>query len=181
MICYPDFMSNIDKDIVKDFIEESKTIIQDLVGLLDKIEGDFSKVKQLEDYGQRVDRIMGSAKSLALMESSESPLHIISDYAALCKAVGYQASQIDNNPQFYDICVALLQDATETLADWVARLEEGSAVNLKNSLSATFLERLRWVSNQFGADIQTSVSTKKNKKKMDQHEIDELLRKLGVG
>ena len=46
-------MSNIDKDIVKDFVIESKGIIQDLVDLLEGIEGDFSQVLQLEEYGQK--------------------------------------------------------------------------------------------------------------------------------
>jgi hypothetical protein len=181
VICYPHFMSDIDKDIVKDFVEESKVLIQDLVDLLESIEGDFSQVSQLEEYGQRVDRIMGGAKSLALMVAPDHPLNTIADYAALCKAVGYKASQIDNNPQFFDICVALLLDATETLQDWITRLEDGTAQNLRDSITTTFLERLRWVSNQFGADVRASVDSKKNAKKMDQNEIDDLLRKLGVG
>lgn len=174
-------MSNIDKDIVKDFVIESKRIIHELVDLLESIEGDFSQVLRLEEYGQKVDRIMGGAKSLALLATLEHPLHMVADYAALCKAVGYKASQIQSNAQFYDICVALLLDATETLSDWVVALEEETPIeDLKQSLSSTFLERLRWVSNQFGADVRGSVDAQKSKK-MDQNEIDELLRKLGVG
>ena len=42
-------MSNIDKDIVKDFVGESKLLIQDLADLLENIEGDFSQVAQLEE------------------------------------------------------------------------------------------------------------------------------------
>jgi hypothetical protein len=174
-------MSNIDKDIVKDFVSESKKIVDDLIELLEGIDGDFAQVKQLEEYGQRVDRIMGGAKSLALMVPPDHALHVVADYAALCKAVGYKASQIDNNPQFYNICVALLLDATETLQDLIERLEEDEkGQELKESFTTTFLERLRWVSNQFGADVRASVDAKTQKKKMDQNEIDELLRKLGV-
>jgi len=173
-------MSNIDKDIVKDFISESKVIIQDLIELLDSIEGDFSQVARLEEYGQKVDRIMGGAKSLALLVPPDHALHIVADYTALCKAVGYKASQIKGNAQFYDICVALLLDATETLSKWVDNLGEDTAQELKNSFSTTFLERLRWVSNQFGANVRGTVDSKKDKK-MDQNEIDDLLKKLGVG
>ena len=173
-------MSNIDKDIVKDFVIESKGIIQDLVDLLESIEGDFSQVGQLEEYGQKVDRIMGGAKSLALLVPQDHPLHMVADYAALCKAVGYKASQIQGNAQFFDICVALLLDATETLSEWINNLGNDSAEEMKNSFTSTFLERLRWVSNQFGADVRSSVDAQKPKK-MDQNEIDELLRKLGVG
>lgn len=174
-------MSNIDKDIVKDFVIESKGIIQDLVDLLESIEGDFSQVSQLEEYGQKVDRIMGGAKSLALLVPNDHPLHVVADYAELCKAVGYKASQIQGNAQFYDICVALLLDATETLSEWIANLGESTSEELKKSFSTTFLERLRWVSNQFGAGVRASVDATQKTKKMDQNEIDELLRKLGVG
>lgn len=173
-------MSNIDKDIIKDFVSESKVLIQDLVELLEGIEGDFSQVGQLEEFGQKVDRIMGGAKSLALLVPADHPLHTVADYAALCKAVGYKASQIKNNEQFFDICVALLLDATETLSEGIENLANDSGDDIKDSLTATFLERLRWVSNQFGADVRASVDAKKDKK-MDQNEIDDLLRKLGVG
>jgi hypothetical protein len=174
-------MSNIDKDIVKDFVIESKGIIQDLVDLLEGIEGDFSQVSQLEEYGQKVDRIMGGAKSLALLVPQDHPLHMVADYAQLCKAVGYKASQIKGNEQFFDICVALLLDATETLSEWINNLGEDSVEDMKSSFTSTFLERLRWVSNQFGADVRASVDSQTKNKKMDQNEIDDLLRKLGVG
>jgi hypothetical protein len=174
-------MSDIDKDIIKDFVIESKAIILDLIGLLEDIEGDFSKVSQLEEYGQKVDRIMGGAKSLALLVSLEHPLHMVADYADLCKAVGYKASQIKGNPQFYDICVALLLDATETLNDWIEGLGKDTTEDLKSSFSKMFLERLRWVSSQFSADVRASVDAQSGAKKMAQNEIDDLLRKLGVG
>lgn len=173
-------MSNIDKDIVKDFVIESKGIIQDLVDLLESIEGDFSQVSQLEEYGQKVDRIMGGAKSLALLVPQDHPLHMVADYAQLCKAVGYKASQIQGNAQFFDICVALLLDATETLSEWINNLGKDTVEEMKSAFTTTFLERLRWVSNQFGADVRSSVDSHSKPKKMDQNEIDDLLRKLGV-
>lgn len=173
-------MSNIDQDIVKDFIAESKAIVHGLLQLLESIEGDFSEVKKLEDYGQQVDRINGGAKSLAMLAAADHPLHMIGAYAELCKAVGYKASQIDNNPRFYDVCVALLLDATEMLKSLLEKLEGGETIHLKDTFSITFIERLRWVSNQFGADVRSSVDAQKGGKKMDQNEIDELMRKLGV-
>lgn len=169
---------SIDKAILKDFVIESKEIVSSSLELLENIEGDFSQISQLESYAQRIDRIMGAAKSLALMVPPPHPLHVIADYTALCKAVGYKASQIKNNERFYEICVALLLDATETLQTWIDNLDQSIAFNVKD-LSETFLERLRWVSNQFSADVRASVGVE-GKKKMAQDEIDDLLRKLGV-
>jgi hypothetical protein len=175
-------MSNIDKDIIVDFVNESKVIIEELLKILEEIEGDFSQVARLADYGQKVDRIMGGAKSLALLAAPGHGLYALGDYADLCKAVGYKASQIKGNSQFFDICVALLFDATEALEEGVENLtEEDGGEGLRKTLSATFLERLRWVSNQFDASVRASVSAGGNAGKLDQGDIDSLLRKLGVG
>lgn len=162
---------SIDKEIVEDFVAESKTLIEDLIELLESIEGDFSAVLRLADYGNNVDRIMGGAKSLALLVPEDHVLHMISDYTALCKAVGYKASQIKDNEQFYNICVALLLDATETLKTLMSRIHDSGDV-LKETVPQAFIERLRWVSSQFSADYNASVHSK-------QSDIDELLKKLG--
>ncbi|KYG69823.1 hypothetical protein AZI85_16405 [Bdellovibrio bacteriovorus] len=170
---------SIDKEIVEDFVGESKTLIEELIDLLESIEGDFSQVTKLADYGNNVDRIMGGAKSLAMMVPPDHPLHMISDYAALCKAVGYKASQITDNEQFFDICVALLLDATETLESLIDNIfEEGKT--LREKIPQAFIERLRWVSNQFSEEYSMSVGTGTKDKKLKQSEIDDLLKKLGL-
>lgn len=170
---------SIDKEIVEDFVNESKSLIDELIDLLESIEGDFSQVRKLADYGNNVDRIMGGAKSLALMVPPDHALHMISDYAALCKAVGYKASQITDNEQFFDVCVALLLDATETLSELLNNIHKEGEL-LKESIPEAFIERLRWVSNQFNESFSMSVGTGNAAHKMKQSEIDDLLKKLGL-
>ncbi|WP_295905810.1 hypothetical protein [uncultured Bdellovibrio sp.] len=170
---------SIDKEIVEDFVNESKSLIEELIDLLESIEGDFSQVQKLADYGNNVDRIMGGAKSLAMMAPPDHALHMISDYAALCKAVGYKASQITDNEQFYDVCVALLLDATETLSVLLNNIEKEGKV-LKETIPQAFIERLRWVSSQFSEAYSMSVGTGTAPQKLRQSEIDDLLKKLGL-
>ncbi|WP_415062454.1 hypothetical protein [Bdellovibrio sp.] len=171
---------SIDKEIVEDFVNESKTLIGELIDLLEGIEGDFSQVQKLSDYGNNVDRIMGGAKNLALMASSpDHALHMISDYAALCKAVGYKASQITDNEQFYDVCVALLLDATETLNTLLDNIDQEGPV-LRETIPQAFIERLRWVSHQFSEAYSISVGTGSAPQKLKQSDIDDLLKKLGL-
>ncbi|MEK2645344.1 hypothetical protein [Bdellovibrio sp. BCCA] len=170
---------SIDKEIVEDFVNESKSLIEELIDLLESIEGDFSQVQKLADYGNNVDRIMGGAKSLAMMAPPDHALHMISDYAALCKAVGYKASQINDNEQFYDVCVALLLDATETLSVLLNNIEKEGKV-LKETIPQAFIERLRWVSSQFSEAYSMSVGTGTAPQKLRQSEIDDLLKKLGL-
>lgn len=170
---------SIDKEIVEDFVAESKTLIEELLDLLEGIEGDFSRVKDLSTYGNNVDRIMGGAKNLALLSEENHALNMISDYAALCKAVGYQASQIRDNEQFFDICVALLLDATETLEVLLEHINDSAKV-LIEIIPEAFIERLRWVSQQFSDEYSVSVGTGETNTKLQQSEIDDLLKKLGL-
>lgn len=171
---------SIDKEIVEDFVSESKSLIEELVDLLESIEGDFSQVKKLADYGNNVDRIMGGAKSLALMAPADHALHMIADYSDLCKAVGYKASQIKDNEQFFDICVAILLDATETLRSLINNIHQSTTM-LKQTIPAAFIERLRWISQQFNESYSMSVGTGiEADKKMQQGDIDDLLKRLGL-
>jgi hypothetical protein len=169
-------------ELVRDFKFESKQLTIRLLELLEACEGDFSRVANLEEFGQTVDRIMGGAASLNLLfETPNERITLITNYSELCKAVGYKASQIKDNPQFYDICVALLLDATETLDVMIDMADsEDQMSGLKELISTTFLERLKWVSNQFGADVRATVGVDSNSSKLGQVDIDELMRKLGL-
>jgi hypothetical protein len=174
-------MSNLDKEILSEFQNESKALMEKMVQILDTCEGEPGLVKSLEEYGQNVDRIMGAAKSLALLAEPEHIIHKIADYSAICKAVGYKSSQIEDNDQFYDICVALLLDGTEVLQTMIDNVDTGQ-LQVKELFTKTFLDRLRWVSSVFSSEIRASVDVNKGNKKnqMNQNEIDDLLKKLGL-
>ncbi len=175
-------MSDVDIEILKEFQTESKDLINQMMDILELCEQANAQEQSLEQYGQLVDRIMGGAKSLALQVQKDHLIHKIGDYAAICKAVGYKASQLKNNHQFFEICVALLLDATEMLILMIDSITIATKVEIKDLLSKTFLDRLRWVSDQFGTEYRASVDVKKGQeaKKMDQSEIDDLLKKLGL-
>ncbi len=167
----------IDKEIVKEFVAESKNLIHLLTTLLESIEGDFSRVKKLSDFGNVVDRIMGGAQSLSLLAPPDHALHLISDYATLCKSVSYKASQIKENRQLFDVCVALLLDGAETLGILISKLDQDIRRDqLRKMIPDAFLERLRWISGQFASGVSSSVGSTS----LDQNEIDALMKKLGV-
>lgn len=173
-------MSDLDIEILEEFQNESKILMEKMVQILDQCEGNAKQVKGLEEYGQNVDRIMGAAKSLALLAEPDHMIHKIADYSAICKAVGYKSSQIEGNDQFYDICVALLMDGTEVLQTMIDNVSTGNNA-IKELFSKTFLDRLRWVSSVFNENIRASVDVNKSDKpKLNQNEIDDLLKKLGL-
>ena len=132
--------SNGNDSILKDFQTESIELVEQMMQILEICEGDFKQVESLEKYGQIVDRIMGGAQSVAIDFTDQKHLiHKIGSYSALCKAVSYKASQIKDNPEFYNIAVAFLLDATEILEDMIENIEDESDDQLKEIFSKTFL------------------------------------------
>lgn len=159
---------SLDVDILNDFYTESNTIIVESIDLLESMEGDFSQKENLKVFGNKIDRIMGASASIAMMAEPDHGLNLITDYTSLCKAVAYKAAEIETNTKLYDVTVALLLDAVEALNILIKKIELPMA-QLKQVISPNFIERLRWVSEQFSK--QSSIQA--------QSEIDELMKKLG--
>ena len=166
----------IDKAIIDDFKSESLSLIEECIELLETAENNPSEVEKLSDFANRIDRVMGGAKSLALMAPKDHPLNLIGDYCAICKSVGYQGAQVQGNDELYNVIVALLLDAVEMTQTIFEKLDSTST-ELKKLFTTTFLERLKWVSFQFD-ELEKKRSGGKDR--MEQNEIDALLKKLGL-
>lgn len=76
------------------------------------------------------------------------------------------------------MCVALLLDATESLDAMLDRMDE-TTEEIKKDFPQAIIERVRWVSNQFSESFRSSVDST-GSAKMDQSEIDALMKKLGL-
>lgn len=164
-----------------DFVKESRAIIVEMNEILEKAELGLHQARSLEHYGQLVDRIMGGAKSLAVNMTGPSDMVMkVADYAAVCKAVGYKASQIKENQSFFVICVALLMDVTDVMSEILDLIESGEGIEMKEIVSSALIERLKWVSGQFSKDYRETVAVKTESPKMSQTDIDELMSKLGL-
>ena len=159
---------SLDADILNDFYQESNTIITESLELLEEMEGDFSQKENLKVFANKIDRIMGASASIAMMAEPDHGLNLVTDYTSLCKVVAYKAAEIQDNAKLYDVTVALLLDAVEALNILIKKIELPMA-ELKKVISPNFIERLRWISEQF---------SKQNSLKA-QSEIDDLMKKLG--
>lgn len=166
-------------ELLTEFKAESKGLAEDLVNILEEIEGKFSQYKRLEEFGQIVDRIMGGASSLA-HAINVPQLVQISKYSELCKLVGYKGSQNTSDEQLYTIVVAFLLDAVEMLQIMIDNLGDDHAKPIKELVSNTFLDRLRWIDKRFAAGLRVSVAVKSDKEQ-SQDDIDQLLKTLGLG
>ena len=159
---------SLDADILNDFYQESNTIIAESIELLEEMEGDFSQKESLKVFANKIDRIMGASASIAMMAEPDHGLNLVTDYTSLCKVVAYKAAEIQDNTKLYDVTVALLLDAVEALNVLIKKIDL-PMTELKKVISPNFIERLRWISEQFSK--QTSLKA--------QSEIDDLMKKLG--
>ena len=176
-------MDEFSLQLLKDFQKESKNVIESLVSILDTCENGFKEVKKLEDYGQQVDRIMGGARSLALVQGDpHQNLMPLGDYTSILKALGYRSSQITTDEKLYQLCVAVLQDATDCLLELVEQLTDPK-LKVKDVVPQTLIDRVRWVYAQFPEMSNTEGAKSGSQlkaEKMNQKEIDDLLKKLGM-
>jgi hypothetical protein len=176
-------MDNQDRGLIEDFQKESLSLIEKMNLILEQCEDDIRLAPGLEEYGQLVDRIMGGSQSLVMGLDSHLAvvpvLEQIGNYAAVCKAVGYKTSQLRNRPEFYNVCIAFLMDATEVLQNMTEMILNDTHVF---QFDQTFINRLKWVSEQFGGEFRSSVAVKQSddEGRMTQKEIDDLLKKLGL-
>ena len=161
-------------EIITEFQSESEMLVGQMLELLESIEGEPSQVKRLAQYGQYVDRMMGTSKSLALaVPERQAQFSTIGTYCEICKQVGYKGSQITQNEELYNVVVALLLDATEMLQSMISALGV-QTVDLKSFLSETFLDRLLWVTQQFAPEVRGTVAS------VSKADLTHLLRSLGV-
>lgn len=160
-------------DILVEFSAESKSLLEQMTKSLESVEEDASRLSDLEQFGQLVDRIMGGAKSIALAYPPEHNIHLIAKFCELCKAIGYKGSQTQNNPQLVQVVTALLLDATETLNDIVSDLSE-TQMQVEDVMTKTFLDRLNWVMHHFDPNLRGSVAIN------SPADIDKMLKSLGM-
>lgn len=166
-----------DNEIVQDFIQESETLTNECIELLEELETNVSEYKKLDSVGNKIDRIMGTAQNVQMMYPEIKNFLLISDYAAICKVVAYKATAIQNNLQFASVVISFLIDATETLQTLIIKCESPLS-DLKAQFNPAFIDRLKWISNKFTDEYKGSVGLGRGG--LDQMNIDYLLKKLGI-
>ncbi len=146
--------------------------------ILEKTEGSLHEAPNLKEFARIIDLIFQSSRTLGQsIDTVQHPIHRIRDYAMLCRAVSLQTAEIIENAALFDTAVALLMDATDVLAEMICTeptVEDPVKVHLNQKL----VERLQWLSYQFRGMIPDQKITAE--KKLNQDDIDDLLKKLGV-
>lgn len=126
-------------ELIQEFCLETNTIISDLESLLEKLEENPSDFQLLETFGQKVDRIMGAAKSLEYLT--------IGTITEFCKSISYKAAQ-SKNTELVIIVVAFLFEAVEALKEMSKTLSTSGLEQLDPTISKTIFSRLEFISQK---------------------------------
>lgn len=143
-------------EILDLFLEESTALIHEMEEIVEKIEDSTSRFprQELEDYSQRIDRMMGAAKIIALEYSNTGKSHPglerIARISELCKALGYKAASLGNQA-LVPVFAAFFADAIDVIKGLMTHLEnlEESEKQAK-AFSSTLEKRLEWLVTKIG-------------------------------
>lgn len=156
------------KEIVIDFCIEAESLFDQLEVCLQHLEENPNSPKELEKFGQIIDRIMGAAKSIGASE--------VAIFCELGKIIGYKSSQIKDIP-LIEVVVAILYDSLDVLRKMITAIKEGNDSSMKKINPKVLVTRLNWLSAKF-KDIDRSSCTIDGN--LNQNSIDDLMQSLGL-
>ena len=128
------------REIIDDFCDEASSLFDQLEASLNLIEENPNNTKELEKFGQIIDRIMGAAKSIGATE--------IAIFCELGKIIGYKSSQI-KDVALIEVVVAILFDSLDMLRKMNISLRSGNDNCMKQLNTKVFVTRLNWLSEKF--------------------------------
>lgn len=158
------------KEIILDFCVEAEALFDQLEQSLELTEENPTNTKELEKFGQIIDRIMGAAKSIGATE--------IATFCELGKVIGYKSSQIKDVP-LIEVVVAILFDSLHMLRKMITALKEGNDRSMEKLNTKAFGTRLNWLSAKF-KDIDRASCAIEKSGNMSQNSIDDLMQSLGL-
>lgn len=159
------------KEIILDFCAEAEALFDQLEQSLETAEENPSNTKELEKFGQIIDRIMGAAKSIGATE--------IATFCELGKVIGYKSSQIKDIP-LIEVVVAILFDSLHMLRKMITALKEGNDRSMEKLNTKAFATRLNWLSAKFKDIDRASCAIDPAAGKLSQTSIDDLMQSLGL-
>ncbi|MBI3544284.1 MAG: hypothetical protein HY075_13520 [Deltaproteobacteria bacterium] len=163
----------IDKEILASFRDSSIDILKELVVVAEKIGdaagGDGFPVELLQEFAQKIDRIMGVAKTIAMEDPGHEGLKRIATLTELCKFIGYKAAD-QKNARMLPIFAAFLGDVVSAIEELTVNIENPAAAQ---EVTKTFLpvlqKRLEW--------LKTKVASTPGQPN-SQADVDALLKKF---
>lgn len=169
----------IDLDILADFQKEAKQLLEELTEVVEQLEETQKEFPstQLETFSQRIDRIMGAAKTLGMLAPDHMGLKRIAAIAEICKKLGYKASEFRATP-LIPIFSAFWADTIEVMSDLVDSVgDEKKSEEIAKSFSSVVQNRLVWLSEKLQQHAPAAKPGNEIKSQLDIDNLLELMNK----
>ena len=141
----------LDQEILNDFRTESNQLVAELEEIIEALEsstpGQFP-TESLKEFSQKIDRIMGAAKTLLMMAPEHPGLIFLANISEMCKTMGYQAAALQKAP-LLPIFAGFWADTVEVINELLACLgSEQECRVLVADKSASLKKRLSWLADK---------------------------------
>lgn len=167
----------LDKEIIDTFQEETNGLISELRGVVEKLEdheGSFPK-ELLEEFANKADRIMGTAKTFESMYPDHRAFMHIGKFGELCKATGYKAGVL-NNMGLIKIFAAFWADTLDIVENLCKNIGNQASLNGVMSTDIPLLQkRLTWLAQQI-----VNLTKGTGVEAQGQINVDGILKRMGI-
>jgi len=165
----------LDPEILAYFVTESNQVLKELAGVVERLENsqDAFPADLMAEFSQKIDRIMGAAKTMSLQVPDHPGFMRIGKLAELCKTLGYRAAE-KKSPELLPLFTAFWSDTIEVTQNLVNAINDmWKSEQIAVSFSVVLQKRLEWLFRQVAGDDAGAV-TERNK------ELRDILKSLGL-
>lgn len=141
---------SLDREILADFQAESRTLMDELETIVDALEEheEGFPAEQLKEFSQKIDRIMGAAKTLLQLAPGHVGISFVANVSEACKTMGYQAAALQR-ASLVPIFAGFWAETVETLREVLAALgSEADTAKAVAARSAVLQRRLAWLAEK---------------------------------
>lgn len=145
----------LDKEILEDFRTESTGLVNELGELVEELEdsaGNEFPTDQLKEFSQKIDRIMGAAKTLDSFAPGHPGIVFLARVSEMCKTMGYQAAALQRG-NLVPIFAGFWAETVEVMQEVLSSLEsEPNTKAIIEKRSALLQKRLAWLAEKVAPD-----------------------------
>jgi chemotaxis protein histidine kinase CheA len=141
----------VDEEILGYFMEETAQLLSELEATVESIEDageDRFPEAELRDFAQKIDRVMGAAKTLDTGSSGNVGVAFLGKVSEACKGMGYQAIALKRAP-LIPVFAAFWAETIEVLSEVVSGLKDPDATRQAvEKHGARLQSRLNWLAER---------------------------------
>ncbi|MCM2322842.1 MAG: hypothetical protein NDJ90_06235 [Oligoflexia bacterium] len=140
----------LEKDILDSFRAESNELLTDLGRIVQRLEQEHATfpAELLAEFAQKIDRIMGAAKTVSITAPDHAGLIWIGRITELCKLAGYKAAE-KRQTALLPIFAGFWADTLEHMDSLLKNLEDpAKCAEISKGFSGVLQGRLKWLAQQ---------------------------------